>query len=471
MTENNCDDENVKVKRMRISEADHQKLSINDLPDECLLEIFSWFQPGELLQVDKVCQRWESLCEQLWKKMTKISSKYGRWTIDHIIWYEIDSKTHVNHMKKLLKRCGKYVTHFNTSNLFSKNASNITKNLLTTVPQLCKNLTKLEIGWLDEKLELDFCKILENNKNLKKLIINSKLDGQMISRLTGKFLQYLSPHVEKICLDKTYYNRDSYSFITAFRKCKCLQLFQCEGIFDYAMMQALTKNRSLIMLSLSSAEFKSPMRSINTLGNLVNLKKLSLSFVQQLEDDNLIHISNNCKQLKALNINSCYEITDTGIVSIANLSKLESLNMGNLDIVTDDSIGNLSGSLGRLWCFGCHNIKNDGVIKLIKKSSKLWYINLINTSTTEALNQIVEEVNRTRSSCDQIEILTGKTDYESYESPLGALIVYSYDEDKTIIDDTVFFNDEILINNMEFCYFYTLVDINHKHYIKIKFII
>ncbi|KAK0080356.1 hypothetical protein PV326_008227 [Microctonus aethiopoides] len=419
MAENNCDDENVKVKRMKISEADHQNLSINDFPDECLLEIFSWFQPGELLQVDKVCQRWESLCEQLWKKMTKISSKYGRWTIDHIIWYEIDSKTHVNHMKKLLKRCGKYVTHFNTSNLFSKNASNITKNLLTTVPQLCKNLTsmqifsddlssvemqtiaknlenliELEIGWLDEKLELDFCKILENNKNLKKLIINSKLDEQMISRLTGKFLQYLSPHVEKICLDKTYYNRDSYSFITAFRKFKCLQLFQCEGIFDYAMMQALTKNRSLIMLSLSSAEFKSPMRSINTLGNLVNLKKLSLSFVQQLEDDNLIHISNNCKQLKALNINSCYEITDTGIVSIANLSKLESLNMGNLDIVTDDSIGNLSGSLGRLWCF-------------------------------EALNQIVEEVNRTRSSCDQIEILTGKTDYESYESPLGALIVYT----------------------------------------------
>ncbi|KAK0157621.1 hypothetical protein PV328_011336 [Microctonus aethiopoides] len=455
MAENNCDDENVKVKRMKISEADDQNLSINDLPDECLLEIFSWFQPGELLQVDKACQRWESLCEQLWKKMTKISSEYGRWTIDHIIWYKIDSKTHINHMKKLLKRCGKYVTHFNTSNLFSKNAPNITKNLLAIVPQLCKNLTsmqiisddlssveiqiiaknlenliELEIRYLDEELESDFCKILGNNKNLKKLIINSKRDGQMTSSLTGKFLQYLSPHVEKIFLDQAYYNRDSYSFITAFRKFKCLQLFQSEGIFDYTMMQALTKNRSLIKLSLSSAEFKSPMRSINTLGNLVNLKKLDLSFVQQLEDDNLIHISHNCKQLKALNIEFCENITDKGIVSIANLPELESLNMGNLNHVTDDSIGNLSGSLEYLWCVGCPNIKNVGVIKLIRKSLKLCYINLIDTSATEALHQIVEEVNRTRSSCDQIEIITGKTDYESNEIPRGALTFVSDDEDQ-----------------------------------------
>lgn len=30
---------------------------------------------------------------------------------------------------------------------------------------------------------------------------------------------------------------------------------------------------------------------------------------------------------------------------------------------------------------------------------------------------------------------------------------------KLIMDDTVFFNDEILINNMEFCYSHTLVDV------------
>ncbi|KAK0086385.1 hypothetical protein PV326_005576 [Microctonus aethiopoides] len=424
MAENNCDDENVKVKRIKLSEGDNQNLSINDLPEECLLGIFSRLHFCELLQVEKVCQRWGSLCEQLWKKMTKISSEYGRWTIDHTNWYVTDSDIHVEVIKELLERCGKYITHFNISRISSTDPLNITKNLLTTVPQLCKNLTsmqifsddlsniemqtvaknvenliELEIGWLDEKLELDFCKILENNKKLKKLIINSNEDGEMSSDLTGKFLQYLSPDVEKIYLDQNY-NRDSYSFITAFRKFKCLQLFQCDGIFaDYAMMQALTRNRSLIKLSLSSAEFESPMRSINTLGNLVNLKKLNLSFVEQLEDDNLIHISNNCKQLKALSIEVCKKITDNGIVSIANLQNLECLSMARLDHVTDDSIGNLPGSLELLW-------------------------------STEALNQIVEEVNRTRLSCDQIEILTGKTDYESCESPPGALIYDSDDEDQ-----------------------------------------
>ncbi|KAK0079720.1 hypothetical protein PV325_000886 [Microctonus aethiopoides] len=412
MAENNCDDENVKVKRIKLSEGDNQNLSINDLPEECLLGIFSRLHFCELLQVEKVCQRWGSLCEQLWKKMTKISSEYGRWTIDHTNWYVTDSDIHVEVIKELLERCGKYITHFNISRISSTDPLNITKNLLTTVPQLCKNLTKLEIGWLDEKLELDFCKILENNKKLKKLIINSNEDGEMTSDLTGKFLQYLSPDVEKIYLDQNY-NRDSYSFITAFRKFKCLQLFQCDGIFaDYAMMQALTRNRSLIKLSLSSAEFESPMRSINTLGNLVNLKKLNLSFVEQLEDDNLIHISNNCKQLKALSIEVCKKITDNGIVSIANLQNLECLSMARLDHVTDDSIGNLPGSLELLW-----------------KSSKLWYINLIDTSATKALNQIVEEVNRTRLSCNQIEILTGKTDYESRKSPPGPFI-YDSDDDE-----------------------------------------
>lgn len=53
MAENNCDDENMKVKRLKISEADNQNLSINDLSEECLLKIFSWFHLGELLQVEK----------------------------------------------------------------------------------------------------------------------------------------------------------------------------------------------------------------------------------------------------------------------------------------------------------------------------------------------------------------------------------------------------------------------------------
>ncbi|KAK0071562.1 hypothetical protein PV326_001107 [Microctonus aethiopoides] len=453
MSENNCDDENMKVKKIKISEADNQNLSINDLPEECLLEIFSWFDPSELVQVDEVCQRWESLCEQFWKVMRNIIYSSGYWTVDQLVWYKIDNETDVNQLKKLLERCGKYITHFEISNFSSTNPSHITKNLLRIVPQLCKNLTsmkiiskdllsvviqtiaknlenliELEIRCLGEGLESDFCKILENNKNLKILKMSSDPVGQSKFGSTCKFLQYLSPGVEKIYMDQRY-NRYSSCFKTAFRKFKRLQLFKCDGTFDYAMMQALTWNRSLIKLSLSLAKFKSPMRSINTLGNLVNLKKLNISFVHQLKDDNLIHITNNCKQLKALNIEFCEYITDKGIVSIANLPQLEFLNMGNIDCVTDNSIGNLSDSLERLWCVGCRFIKNDGVIKLIRKSSKLRYIDLMDTSVTVALHQIVEEVNRTRSNCDQIEILTGETDPQSGESPPGALILDSDDDE------------------------------------------
>ncbi|KAK0157625.1 hypothetical protein PV328_011339 [Microctonus aethiopoides] len=441
MAENNCDDENVKVERMKLSEGDNQNLSINDLPEECLLEIFSWLHLGELLQVEKVCERWESLCEQLWKAMKRMAYYKGRWSIDHVIWNEIaDTKTDVNHIKKLLERCGKYITYFRTSNLSPENPPNITQNLLAIVPQLCKNLThiqivsndlssvdihmiaknlenliELEIRGLDGKLELDFCKILENNKNLKMLKISSKPDENLLSSLTGKFLQYLSPDVEKIYMDQQYNRHLSY-FKTAFRKFKRLQLFKCGGIFDCAMMQALTKNRSLIKLSLSTATFKS-MTSINMLGNLVNLKKLNLSFVQELEDDNLIHISNNCKQLEALCIDECNRLTDKGIISIVNLPNLQSLNMRNLDNITDESIGNLSSeSLGRLQCDYC-KITNEGVIKLIKNSRTLWFINLQNTLATKALYPKIKEEFCTRSYPCEISIKMGENDYESFSSP------------------------------------------------------
>ncbi|KAK0079723.1 hypothetical protein PV325_000889 [Microctonus aethiopoides] len=356
MVENNCDDENRKVKRIKLSEADNQNLSINDLPDECLLKIFSCFHLGELLQVEKVCQRWESLCEQLWKKITQFLLYFCDWTTDDIIWYDIaDSKTDVNHIKKLLERCGKYITHFEISGTVTESAPSVT-NLLAVVPKLCRNLTSMI-------------------------------------------------------------------------------LYQEDEIFDYPMMQNLTRIKSLMDLSLTFSENNLPMKSINMLGNLVNLKKLYLS-VEQLEDDNVIYISNNCKQLKALSISSSEKITDKGIVSTANLPKLESLGIAYLDYVTDDSIENLSSSLKRLWCIGCPDIKDDGVIKLIRKSSKLRYINLMDTPVTEALHQIVEEVNSMRSNCDQIEILMGKINDESYCS---SELYISDDSDDADEDDYYYF--------------------------------
>ncbi|KAK0086387.1 hypothetical protein PV326_005578 [Microctonus aethiopoides] len=442
MAENKCDDEHMKVKIMKMSESNNQNLSINDLSEECLLKVFSWFHLGELLQVEKVCQRWESLCEQLWKAMTCLAYYEGRWSIDDIIWYEIaDSKTDVNYIKKLLERCGKYIAYFRTSSLSPRNPPNITKNLLTIVPQLCKNLTfmqivsndlssvdlhmisknvqnliELDIAYVGSELESDLCMILRNNKKLKNFRIRSSDCLEILFGLTGEYLQYLSPDSEKLDIDLRN-NYEPYYFITAFRKFKCLQLFNCSGLFEHSMMQALTRNKSLNKVSLASAKFKSPLKSINMLGNLVNLKKLNLSFVRQLEDDNLIHISNNCKQLEALCIDYCNRITDKGIISIVNLPNLQSLNMRDLDNITDESIGNLSSeSLGRLQCDDC-NITNEGVIKLIKNSRKLWFINLQDTLATKALYPIIKEEFCTRSYPCQIKIKMGENDFESFSSP------------------------------------------------------
>jgi hypothetical protein len=59
--------------------------SINDLPDEILLQILSHFGPEDLsLIIDNVCERWSILLKDkmIWKKMCYICDQYS--DISHI---------------------------------------------------------------------------------------------------------------------------------------------------------------------------------------------------------------------------------------------------------------------------------------------------------------------------------------------------------------------------------------------------
>ena len=64
--------------------------SLNDLPDEILLKILSYFEPEDLcLNIAKVCQRWNILAEDvvLWKSLS----------------YEFDESTDISDIEEV--RC------------------------------------------------------------------------------------------------------------------------------------------------------------------------------------------------------------------------------------------------------------------------------------------------------------------------------------------------------------------------------
>ncbi|KAK0082954.1 hypothetical protein PV326_006929 [Microctonus aethiopoides] len=407
MTTNNYDDINTNPKRIKLSETDDDNSLINDLNDDCLLDIFSWLSIVDIIQAEKVCERWKRLCQQLRKAVESLECKNKKWKLEKKYF---GKKVHegmcINDLTNILQSCGSFIKYFRIITLkpFDYSSKDYTSPL-TIVPQLCTNLVeinietinspspieirtlannctelkKISLGQFNKELEKDLSLLLSNNKKLTYFSLSHECG---LNNMTGEFLEYISGDtIEEIHIRRSERAKLDY-FISALKKFKHLRSFTYgpNGFFNDAMMKTIGNTKSLIYLSTILALYKSPS-SINYLANLVNLKELILSCNNQLQDDNLKNISNCCKQLEILEINFCYTITDQGIESISNLKKLRILKMDGL-YVTDKPIGNLPDSLEILTCFGCEKIEDNGVIKLIKRASNLKQLNLSLCSIT-----------------------------------------------------------------------------------------
>lgn len=53
MTTNNYDDINTNPKRIKLSGTDDDNSLINDLNDDCLMDIFSWLSIVDIIQAEK----------------------------------------------------------------------------------------------------------------------------------------------------------------------------------------------------------------------------------------------------------------------------------------------------------------------------------------------------------------------------------------------------------------------------------
>lgn len=125
------------------------------------------------------------------------------------------------------------------------------------------------------------------------------------------------------------------------------------------------------------------------LGNLKNLKSLSITCNFGVTDEFLINLSKNAKQLEILSVSGTY-ITDVGLSAINNLEQMKNFDLGlsvlrinKNEFITDESLQCLFNK--KLECLNlsdCIKITDKGVIKLVENLPNLSMLVVKNTKVT-----------------------------------------------------------------------------------------
>ena len=147
---------------------------------------------------------------------------------------------------------------------------------------------------------------------------------------------------------------------------------------------------------------------LNTVQGLKNLKSLSMNCIEDHFTKNFFdYISYNLLELELLDLNDCYEISDSDLTSIKKLPKLKVLMIDSVDI-TGSEIRNLS-TLKKLSCSG-HSFKEDNVISLLRCASELEYLDIsYNEKMTNTVIDVAIEETKKRINNIVLEIRVEKT--------------------------------------------------------------
>ncbi|XP_044001447.1 uncharacterized protein LOC122847694 [Aphidius gifuensis] len=197
--------------------------------------------------------------------------------------------------------------------------------------------------------------IVKYCKNLKHLFLNprfSHIEANVVEKVTKlENLESLEIH------DKCF---DEEAIIAISKNCKKLKRLE---LYHCAVLTGIDNDASL-------REHSSPS-VLNELSKLQYLEYLSLSDTERIDDNTIIDIANNCKNLKHLDIctNDDNNITETALLALTKLENLEILRVASHDI-SDSYISRLKG-LKEFICSYCWNLTDTGIIQLIKNNPDL----------------------------------------------------------------------------------------------------
>lgn len=257
-------------------------ITINDLPNEILMYIFSMIDFESLLAVAEVCLRWRQLC------LTP-----SVWDNTRII---VCMKNYISISESIVPFVAKYLKHVKLQ--YFKLYSQVRASLIS----YCPNLTHLEISIS----QVDSC-IFDDLifwPNLKFLSFRNSLIVQTPENANGNFVYHLPfeklKNLETLILSNFALTQNSlYSML------------QCNNLVSINMEKM--KNIPAEFLESLVRSKQGTLRALHIYGDTLN-------------DDILRYIS-TCKVLQVLHIMTCKTLFDSSLLHLYRLKNLHSLKL------------------------------------------------------------------------------------------------------------------------------------------------
>ncbi|GLH12181.1 hypothetical protein R5R35_008678 [Gryllus longicercus] len=348
-----------------------EKKNINDLPDEILVEIFSYLSVEDLvLQVRHVSNRWGEVVKdsRLWKHLTYRPAY--RYTESHIIdflkqapnlrWFVPQYRYTTG---RLLEAVIKYCKNIRELELcISKSDYCLVEKLVLE----CRNVEYLSIIG-DDFAETNALQIISKCTKLKSL----RLIGYVTTQKRNIFVDISRgcPSLERLDLRYlTHYNNEDLerllkqkkntiislylyccnegqkcSLPVIFESCPRLQLLHVNGhgggpyADDFASFKNMRNLKTLSMLDFRCSNVNSVSEYFET-GSVYNLVNLDLSSFENFGKRLAQAIFTKCSNLQDLNLGDCRKLTDECLESIGNLRNLENLHMDGCEAITDNGV-------------------------------------------------------------------------------------------------------------------------------------
>ncbi|KDR11567.1 F-box protein SKP2A-like [Zootermopsis nevadensis] len=338
-----------------------QQKSLNDFPDEMLLEILSYFGPEDLcLIISKVCERWNALTRDrtLWKSLslkcnydsefmrvvqvlTDVPALhsfniYGREDAAQLLEFLFDTCDYLNELILQFCNLGEDSTRLLTDIvafypdlevLVLKGCKPLTDAGYSLIPRLQK-LSGLNLSHCKDLTGKTVCDIVESCQNLKKLNLDDVtkiFDDDVIC-----IIRKVGGQLTSLILDGEDLTDVAFSYLNNCARLQQLEVSFCEEMTDKGLLEGIGPLQELRSLRLKKGQnlTASGLSTFLHRPAMACIVDLNLSECSSLDDHGLEGIANRCVQLRNLSLCWCWEVTDAGImILVTHCSELRVLDL------------------------------------------------------------------------------------------------------------------------------------------------
>ncbi|WAR03833.1 YQOA-like protein [Mya arenaria] len=299
--------------------------AIDMLFEEVMVRILSLLSWKERVGVERVCWRWKHLVQRTWSSVHHLHFRN--------IFKGFGGLTDKN-LGCLLSRCGSYLTSLDVA----ASPRILTTFAMDVIGKHCPSLQELDLTSV-KVTDISLKNLVSRCTNLRRLWLRKCF------HVTDKGVRY----VLSVCSQLAYLDLSDMPVISG-------------QVSDAGMSQLVSRCSQLEELNISNC-----LNISSATHTQICQEDLNISFSRLVLDLTLISLAQGCHLLRDLDVSGCASVTDIGVMSLAQLPRLTSLNLSYLSQVTEDSVMKIAqaGHLKKLVARATKFTTDDAIIALV----------------------------------------------------------------------------------------------------------